>query len=662
MRIIKTFSLRLVFSILSLASTHVIAQSDKGLIEVADEVYKFGDIKDALEIYKQATESNPENAYGFYMTGRCYLESVNKEKSLYFFQRALAIDDHIVFNIYYLIGTAYQLSYNFDSAMTYYNLYRERVKNERDAGNFNSKVEFKKIDRRILECNNGKSFLKKPVNVVLENLGTSVNSGFSDYAPVISSDQSVLFFTSRRAGSTGGNKANDNEFYEDVYVSYRKNGQWAPAENAGPEINTKLHESCIGISPGGKELFIYKDDDKVKGDIFFCNLDSKGKWSKPKSLGKNINTPYIENSVTISADGKTLYYSSDHPGGMGGMDIYVSKMGKNGWGIPQSLGDKINTEFDDEGPFIDVDGKTLYFSSKGHEGMGGFDLYKTVYDSLTNKWSNPVNLGYPINSPDDDIYFVISGDGKFGYYASVKNDGLGDIDLYRIDMEMNRTSDIGQPASVPQKILKPVILNFQIVSKDGNIPLESNVRIFDAEKNEIIKEGMSTDGKLSCSFKEDAGKNLLITIEKDGYVFKNFQMTIPELTSEVHTIEKVIPLDKIKEGYRMVLRNIYFDFNQATLKSESNEELNRLCKFMKDNFRVKIRIEGHTDNFGSYNYNQELSERRAKAVAAYLTAHGISSSRVEYKGYGETVPLATNDDDDDGREINRRTEFVISKK
>jgi outer membrane protein OmpA-like peptidoglycan-associated protein len=221
---------------------------------------------------------------------------------------------------------------------------------------------------------------------------------------------------------------------------------------------------------------------------------------------------------------------------------------------------------------------------------------------------------------------------------------------------------MARSVSVPTKILQPVILNFQIVSKDGNIPLESNVRIFDTKKNQIIKEGVSANGKLSYSYKGDSAKQLLITIEKDGYVFKNFQMTIPALTSQVQVIEKVVPLDKVKEGYRMVLRNIYFDFNKATLKSESNEEMNRLCKFMKDNSKIKIRIEGHTDNFGSNKYNLSLSEKRAKAVAAYLIAHGISSSRVDYKGYGEEVPLATNDDDDDGREINRRTEFVISKK
>jgi outer membrane protein OmpA-like peptidoglycan-associated protein len=668
MKIVKPTLIIITLLISKFFMFDIFAQSDRGLIEVADEVYKFGDIKDALEIYKQAVEANPENAYAQYMTGKCYLESVNKEKSLPFLQKALQLDDHIVPNIYYLIGTAYQLSYDFDSAVIYYNFYRTRVKNERDDANFNGKEEFRKIDRRILECNNGKEFLKKPVNVILENLGAGVNSGFSDYAPVISADQSVLFFTSRRAGSTGGNKANDNEFYEDIYVSYRNNGAWTPATNAGPVINTKLHEACIGISPNGKELFIYKDDDKVKGDIFFCKLDKKGEWSSPKSLGKNINTDYIENSVTISADGKTLYFSSDHPGGKGGMDLYVSKMEKNGeWGVPSSLGDIINTEYDDEGPFIDVDGKTLYFSSRGHQGMGGFDLYKTVFDSISQKWSVPVNLGYPINSPDDDIYFVISGDGKFGYYASVKKDGIGDIDLYRIDMEMNKAPHQvalnKEAAEAPRKALQPVILNLKIFSREGHIPLDARIRIFDKNKNELIKEGMAVKGTYAYTCKENfGGDKVLITVEKDGYIFKDFQISLPALTSKVQNLENIVILDKVQEGYRMVLRNIYFDFDKATIKPESNEELNRLYKFLKDNPSVRIRIEGHTDDFGSSTYNLDLSARRAKAVVAYLNKQGINSSRVESKGCGENVPLATNDDEEEGRELNRRTEFVISKK
>lgn len=664
----------LLFLLCSFLQVDLRGQSDQDLVEVADEMYKFGDVKDAREVYIQATTINPSNAYANYMAGRCYLETIDKDKSLSYLLKAYEVDKDIVFNILYLIGTSYHLAYNFEKAIEYYELYRKKIMNERDTDNFKSKDESRKIDKRITECRYGIELLKQPVDVRIENMGKELNSPFEDYAPVISADQSVMYFTSRREGSTGGNKANDNEFFEDIYVARRIGDKWEQAQNIGTSINTNLHESSIGLSPDGKQLFIYIDDDKHTGDIFICKIDDKGNWSKPKPLSKSINSPYIENSATITHDGKTLYFSSNRPNGKGGIDIYRSHLQKNGqWGEPENLGDVINTEYDEEGPFIDSDGKTLYFSSRGHKCMGGYDLFKSQYDSTKGQWSAPVNLGYPINSTDDDIYFVVSGDGKFGYYASVKEDGLGDVDLYRILLNEKAVKDFKEVKETPKqevalkkpaetKALKPVTLYLNILSSDKQTPLEAVVQVYDSKGKGSYYKGLSHKGMVICSISNVVGGHYSVLVEKEGYVYKKDEVYVPGVTDKEQQVSHTIEMDKISLGYRAILKNIYYDFDKATLRPASFPELDKLYKFLKQNPKVKIQIEGHTDSKGPDQYNLELSQKRSQSVVNYLVKKGIKSDRIIAKGMGETKPLASNDDEEEGRELNRRTEFVILAK
>jgi len=653
------------------------AQSDQDLVNVANEMYKFGDVKDALEIYKQAVEINPTNAFANYMVGKCYLETIHKEQSLPYLVSAYEMDDRIAFNILYMIATSYHLGYNFDKAIEYYEKYRTKLLNEREDENFKTADELKKIERRIEECRNGLEFIKNPTHSKIENMGKEVNSVYQDYAPVISADQTMLFFTSRREGSSEGIKANDNEYYEDIYMSKKVDGQWTKAQNIGPTINTKLHEASIGLSPDGKTLFIYKDDNKNPGDIFMCSIDSKGKWSKAVSIGSEINTEYIENSVNISKDGQTLLFASNRPDGKGGMDIYISRKQKNGkWGKPENMGDVINTEYDDEGPFLDSDGKTVFFSSKGHKGMGGFDIYKSVYDSVRHRWGEPKNLGFPINSPDDDIYFVISGDDQIAYYASVKDDGLdkegiGDVDLFKIILEAKIPTDsIKPPHAITledfRKVtvqLHSVELLLDILAEADYTPIDGvKIEIYDTKSKTIFTKGLSKNGKFEYSFSDKEEKHYLITLSKEGYVYHKEEVIVPAGHENGTKVEKRILLDKIQVGNRYILRNIYYDFDKATLKPESYTELNKLYNFLKENPKMKIEIDGHTDSKGSMEYNQTLSQNRALSVRNYLIKKGIPSDRIVSKGFGKTHPLASNDDEEEGRELNRRTEFVILAK
>ncbi|HEY8400953.1 MAG TPA: OmpA family protein [Cytophagaceae bacterium] len=658
--------LLIIFALLLLSVSKGFTQADEQMVEIATEMYNFGDVRDALEVFKKAIEINPTNAYANYMAGVCYLETIHKERSLPYFLKAYELRPDINPKILYMIGRAYHLGYQFDEAIEYYQKFSDQLRNDKVQGLSarQKKDEQEAVARRIYECSVAKELVASPdENISLINLGDVVNGEYPDYGPVISADGNTLYFTSKRQGSTGGKKDRDNQYFEDIYVSYKENGEWQKPLNLGSMVNTDLHESVIGLSYDAKQLFLYIDNDKYKADIFISKIEGKNKLTKPQPLPTTINTEYIENSMTISPDGSTLYFSSNRPGGVGGMDIYVSKLGKNGkWGTAVNIGTVINTPYDEEAPYMAADGKTLYFSSKGHKNMGGFDVFKTVYDSATSKWSEPVNLGYPINSTDNDINFVLSGDSKTGYYASVKNDGIGDLDIYMIKMEKEKTEEVVakvEKREAPKKTLKDVVLKLEVYSKSSKSPLNANIEVYYKKDQKQIDTRTASDGKYSYSFKESSVTDVVVSIEMAGYVFKNITLAIPPAKEETQEVKQVVYLDDIQQGVTTILRNIYFDFDKTTLTRESDKELQKLLKLMKEKPFLRIRINGHTDSFGSRAYNNWLSEERAKAVASWLIKNGVDPSRIEVKGFGEDMPLASNDDEEEGRELNRRTEFTI---
>ncbi len=477
----------------------------------------------------------------------------------------------------------------------------------------------------------------------------------------------MLIFTSRREGSTGiGNVDRDLMFFEDIYISYFRDGKWQPAQNMGIKINTEFHDASIGLSADGKELYLYKDENG--GDIYVSRMNEDSTWTTPEPLSENINSRFSENSVCISPDGNTLFFTSDRPGGKGGIDIYYSEKDKKGrWGKPVNMGAPVNTSSDDDGPFIDYDSKTLYFSSRAHAGMGGFDIFVSEFDSTSKKWSEPVNIGYPINTPDDDIYFVKSGDSKYGYYASVKDGGIGEKDIYKVlipeniqhyDDLKNRKIEGKKTPEPLAKNFKPATLRVRVLNENNQaIDAKVLVKLKENDQEAGIKK-MAT-GIYQSAFNNGAPQDYVVSIEADGYMFKNIDITIPPMQEQEQMLQRDIVLSKLQVGFQTVLRNIYFDFNKATFKQESYNELNKLERMLKENNTYRIEIAGHTDRVGTPEYNKELSQRRASAVVNFLIKKGIDASRLTAVGYGEEKPLATNDDEEEGREFNRRTEFRI---
>jgi outer membrane protein OmpA-like peptidoglycan-associated protein len=405
------------------------------------------------------------------------------------------------------------------------------------------------------------------------------------------------------------------------------------------------------MSADGKILLICSD--KGNGDIFFCERQPDNSWGAPKSLPGTINSEYEEKSATLSKDQKVIYFSSTRPGGFGGIDIYkATKDSKGNWGNVKNLGPTINSEENDDAPFIDYDDKTLYFSSDAHKGMGGYDIFKSVMDAK-GAWGEPENMGYPINTPDNDIFYVHTKDGKRAYYSSVREDALGYEDLYII--------------TVPEKKAEPIT---EIPKK--KIPLKYMVRVVDAssKKNMAVKiklQGAADNVVVGSSspvagvyeFRVTEAKDYKLSVESEGFMFVNETVTLEGTAEQEKVVMKTIEMKKLEVGLVTILRNIYFDFNKATFKQASYEELNKLERMLQQNTGMNVEIGGHTDIIGTKNYNKVLSQKRAEAVKDYLTKKGIDSRRITAVGYGSSKPLASNDDEDEGRELNRRVEFKV---
>lgn len=645
---------------------------------------------DVRDIYVLAAEADPSNIKANFLAGDFHLKTIGKDRAVKYFLKVLELDPEYRFDITYWIGRSYQYGMEFDKALSYYNRYKSKLI-ERDGYRGRDRTDLSEVERRIYECENAKQFVANPSHYSIVNVGNAINTEYEEYAPVLNEDETIMVFTTRRReGNLNQNVFKDNKPYEDIFVSRKENGVWSPAQNIGEVVNTPFHDSNLALSADGSLLFLYKDDNN--GDIYVSERKDDGTWTFPHPMSENINSAgFKESSISISPDQQVLFFASDRPGGQGGIDIYYSIKDKAGeWTRSKNLGPTINTPFDDDGPFIDYDGKTLYFSSQGRNGMGGHDVFKAVYDSASGKWSEPENLGFPVNTPDDDIYFVSTKDGKRGYYASVREDGLGFTDIYmvtilqedelgntvtsrKVDTEKTKEPDdngkdkitkvetekpIEKIPEKPKVELQPVTIVVTVLDENKQ-PVDAKINMRGREDNRVAGKTSKGTGIYEFKVTSPESKAYRLSVEKDGYVFQNLDMTVKAATAEPQEMSRTVNLQKLRIGTRSVLRNIYFNFDKATFKDESYNELNKLETMMAQNPGMEIEISGHTDNIGGKAYNKSLSQRRANAVKDYLVKKGIDSRRIKAVGYGEERPLASNDDEKEGRELNRRVEFKV---
>ncbi|MCF8351278.1 MAG: OmpA family protein [Bacteroidales bacterium] len=630
---------------------------------------------EALELYLEAYDFNPNNALLNYSIGKCYLHTKQKPKAIPYLEKAMKLDPDVAANLQYLLAMGYHYNYEFDKAIDHYNKYRHSL-TPYELTEYGAAVE-----KRIMECEDARDIVRNPVWIFKDNLGNIVNSKYPEYSPIVNADETVLMFTSCRDVTTGGDIDEDyNVYYEDIYIT-RKDGEvWTRPFNPGKPFNDDSHDAIVGLSTDASHVLIYKGE-KNGGDIYICQIED-GEWQRPATLPKEINTKYHETGACFSPDMQTLYFVSDKEGGYGGSDIYYchvdpdSKPHRLKFEDPMNMGSAINTPYDEEAVFMQADGKTIYFSSKGHKTMGGYDIFKSEFKN--GKWTEPVNIGHPINTPDDDVFFSVNITGKHGYYASFEQDGYGGQDLYMVtflgpEKPLIHHSDYEYLAfevkPVDETLLEEEVevKDFAMVTVRGTVmdqvthsPLGVIMEIIDNESNRVIASFESNERTGEYLVSLPSGKSYGLAVKAKEYLFHSENFDIPPVT-EFREMKKDIYLKKVEIGSKIILQNIFFEFNEAKLQPESMPELERLVKLMKDVPTLKIEISGHTDNVGSELYNQELSEKRAKAVVDYLVAKGVDRNRLTYKGYGLTQPIASNETEE-GRAMNRRTEFkVISR-
>jgi outer membrane protein OmpA-like peptidoglycan-associated protein len=624
----------------------------------------------ALDEYLVANQFNPNSASLNFKIAVCYYNIPSQKlMGLTYAEKAQKLNPSVDPTLNYYLGRLLHLSSRWDEAITAYRSYQTSL--NIDATKNKDKIA--DMNRKIAECINGKEYVKNPQRVFIDNLSKTVNSPDPEYTPIITADESEMLFTSRRSSTTGGGKDQDNQFFEDLYKTERVNGQWTTPVNMGKPVNSDDHDATAGLSPDGQRLYVYRP---TKGGDIYESILKGTVWSEPERMNKNINSDDHESSVSVSGDGKKLYFISDKKdeGSVGNRDIWVSTLDEKGkWGKSVNLGPGVNTMYGEEGVFVHPDGKTIYFSSQGHKTMGGYDVFKVVFEN--GAWSQPINLGYPINGPDDDVFFVISASGKHGYFASTKADGQGEKDIYKItflgpekplaissedNLLAGRTAPIKQvqaQQTVPVATANVTILKGTITDINTKKPLGATIEIVDNSRNEVVATftANTATGKYLAIL--PSGKNYGIAVKMDGYLFHSENFDIP-LAANYQEVVKDVEMKPIVVGSTIVLKNIFFDYNKATLKPESFIELDRVVKLLNENPSMRIELSGHTDNRGTEEYNQKLSEDRAKSCVDYLMSKGIAPSRLEYKGYGESKPIDPNNTEA-GWANNRRTEFKI---
>jgi len=589
------------------------------------------DFKNAIRILKEAVriDAGFEDAY-LSMAGM-YGELKNYDSAILYYEKAKSIDTAYFkdYNLPYSINIAGKGNFEkaimaIDEFLTIPNLNESSIK----AAGYRKKSYQFAVDYAK----------EKPLGDYLfepKNMGDSINSAVSEYYPTITLDGKEFVYT-RRVGN----------YNEDFFGSTLSNNNWGKAKGLSGNINTALNEGAQNISQDGQWL-IFTGCNLPEGlgscDLYISYLTPDG-WSTPENLGYTVNSEAWESAPSLSPDKRDLYFASSRADGYGGSDIYVSHRLPNGrFSEPENLGPIINTAGNESCPFMHADNQTLYFTSNGHLGYGGDDLFM-VKKGPKGIWSKPINLGYPINTIENEGSLVVAADGKTAYYASDRSDSHGGLDIYTFELR----SDI-RPA-------KTLWVKGKVFDKKTTKGLPSAVDLTDLSTKEVLSK-LQTDETGNYLITLPVGKDYAFTVKRKGYLFysENFPLSNknPDSTYNID-----IPLQPLEANATIVLKNIFFDSKLYEIKTESTPELDNLVQLLKDNPALKIQITGHTDNVGKAEDNLLLSNNRAKAVITYLTTKGIDPARLSYKGFGSTQPIESNNTEE-GRAKNRRTELKV---
>jgi len=732
----------------------------------------------ALDLLLKLEEMDPDNPNIWYKIGFCYLNTrLYKTKAQTYLEKAIEYvnpnynsnshrERSTPLESYLYLGIAYRMNYDFESSLETFAELRKKLNPSNS------------LDKKLLDIvtneeyitNNAIYYYNNPVEAHLRNMGARINSPYADHSPIVDLNETTLIFTSKRPRA-GQEPENQDE---DVFVAKNNNYRWSEPERLGLPVNTEENnEAAIGISIDGTQMFFFQSGINNTGNVYTTNSEDNYNWSPPKLLSQDINTKYRETHATITPDGNAIFFTSNRKGGYGGSDIYVMRKLPNGkWSRPQILPENVNSPYDEESPFVHPDGVTLFFSSKGHSTMGGYDVFYSVMGK-DGSFTEPVNLGYPINTPDDDVSYVMNMDGRRGYIATVQDDGFGDLDLYEILQtgiydnnlivydgivsDINNNIPDGLVIAVRDIKTEEFVGIYRPNKKDGRylivllpensyeisyeadgyllhsveftpskedvktfssnfLPIEldpvllqaylmHNFVYFDENDTRLDDEAVSVLNRVLLKNKEweaNAAKmivninlpivgakpdmdklraesitNYLVSkgIDRDNIYLNG---TYPEGYVDVYGLDlrerrelladDLPTVDYIERDTGTIfIENILFDFDKYNIKSMYYDNLNKLADYMNNNPNAQIEIGGHTDWYGSNEYNYLLSYYRAKAVKDYLVSQGNNPENIITVKYGEDKPIAANAysdgrDNPTGRKYNRRAEFrVISQ-
>ncbi|MFZ6010861.1 MAG: OmpA family protein [Bacteroidota bacterium] len=639
MRIV--IGLFLLFSISSQAQVMLSTKSKKA-IELYTEADNFrvrGQFSQAIALLNQALDKDKEFVEAYYRLGIVYMSVKEFPTAIQHFEKGLT----------YTNDPRKQKVFWFDLGESYFTV-GDYDKAEKVITDF-LKVELQnkqKIDRATLLLKNVE-FAKENKEIAsrykLKVLSDTINAFVMQYFPVLTADQQEMIFTRRL-----GNGPNEDE---DLVLSRKTaGGRWNEPQSISKNINTRLNEGTCTISADGRKL-IFTSCVGREGHGS-CDLYESRKigndWTEPKNLGSNVNSADWESQPSLSADGRTLYFVSDRRGGAGRRDIWVTTLSEKGaWTRAKNIGKPINTVYDEISPFIHVNNKILYFASNGLVGFGGYDIFSSERDT-SKTWSNPVNIGAPINNHEDQFSLFITADGKKGYYSheEYKSAGYSTSKIY--EMEIPEENQIKFKSNYVKGIVRDKQTREVLSAKIELINLASNVV-------ESLVESDSLSGEYLMVLTQ--GAEYALYVNKKGYLFQSLNFNYSEIKN-YEPIVLNIDLEKAREGSTAVLKNLFFDVDKYDLKEKSITELHKIIRFLEDNPQFRVEISGHTDNSGSLQYNRELSLKRAQSVYNFLKANGVAQTRLLTKGFGPDKPIADNTTED-GRQLNRRIEFKILK-
>ena len=637
---------------------------------VADGDAYFGEkgiwYNDAYNEYLQALVYNNSNAELNYKTGVSALFSDKKEEAAGFFLKAIELKKDVAQDVLLLAGRSLQYAGRFSEAIEKFTGYlaSQGKKNQKNT----------LLARKcIQECTSALIITKDTLRISIDNLGPNINSNSDDYSEILTADGKTIYFASRREIPKSGKRHPDTKFDENIFVSQLNHDSWEPATSEGKELNTKYCEAPLYINSTNNMLYIYAGYSN-NGDIK-VSLNKKGIWKTPKPVPYGINTRGSETSFTFSPDGNEIYFVSDHgKDNIGGKDIYfIKKINDRKWSKPQNAGKIINTIYDEESVRFSKTGDTLFFSSRGHDSIGGFDIFYSIKNK-SGAWDTVKNIGYPVNTPWDEVFYYPSPveDSSF-YFVSNRSGGYGGSDIYKgkilppkriiltLPPPKRDTIIIRDTVLVVKQVATqqehPVYLVGKVKDSETGEPILAKIDLKDISSGEVIGTTASSDEDGSYRVKLPAKKSYMIDLHATGFLSDLKRIDVPDNWSkEVYNLN--VDLIKVKVGKKVVLNNILFETGKSVLTSGSYRELERLLNIMKENTHMKIEISGHTDKTGSEPLNFKLSGARAKAVVDYLIQNGIDPSRMEFRGYGSLQPISDNSTAA-GRAKNRRVEFKI---